>query len=62
MKKPLLLLMGASFLLCSCGFLGIGGQRNGCPTNGKNIGAEKILAGDAKAIKAARKAGKFVKD
>ena len=31
----------------------------GCPTNGKNVGAEKILSGDAKAIKAARKAGKF---
>jgi ethanolamine utilization microcompartment shell protein EutL len=31
----------------------------GCPTNGKNVGAEKILSGDRAAIKAARKAGKF---
>jgi hypothetical protein len=34
-------------------------QKYGCPTNGKNIGAEKILSGDKAAIKAARKAGKF---
>lgn len=31
----------------------------GCPTNGKNIGAERILSGDPKALKAANKAGKF---
>jgi ethanolamine utilization microcompartment shell protein EutL len=31
----------------------------GCPTNGKNIGAERILSGDKAAIKAAKKAGKF---
>ena len=31
----------------------------GCPTNGKNVGAERILSGEAKAIKDARKAGKF---
>ena len=31
----------------------------GCPTNGKNIGAERILSGDKAAIKAARKAKKF---
>jgi len=31
----------------------------GCPTNGKNIGAEKLINGDMKAMKAARKAGKF---
>lgn len=31
----------------------------GCPTNGKNIGAERLLSGDAKAMKAAKKAGKF---
>ncbi len=30
-----------------------------CPTNGKNIGAERILSGDKAAIKAARKARKF---
>ncbi|HRO70809.1 MAG TPA: hypothetical protein PK951_10530 [Chitinophagaceae bacterium] len=31
----------------------------GCPTNGKNIGAEKLAAGDPDAEKAARKAKKF---
>ena len=34
-------------------------EKYGCPTNGKNVGAEKILSGDKEAIKAARKAGKF---
>jgi hypothetical protein len=31
----------------------------GCPTNGKNIGAEKLASGDPDAEKAARKAKKF---
>ncbi len=31
----------------------------GCPTNGKNVGAEKLANGDPKAEKAARKAKKF---
>jgi hypothetical protein len=34
-------------------------EKYGCPTNGKNIGAERILSGDKEAIKAARKAKKF---
>jgi hypothetical protein len=34
-------------------------EKYGCPTNGKNIGAERILSGDSKAIKEAKKAGKF---
>jgi hypothetical protein len=34
-------------------------QKYGCPTNGKNIGAERILSGDKDAIKAAKRAGKF---
>ncbi len=34
-------------------------EKYGCPTNGKNVGAEKILSGDKAAIKAAKKAGKF---
>ncbi len=35
------------------------GPKYGCGTNGKNIGAEKILSGDPAAIKAAKKAKKF---
>lgn len=31
----------------------------GCKTDGKNIGAEKLVNGDPAAIKAARKAKKF---
>jgi hypothetical protein len=31
----------------------------GCPSNGKNIGAEKLASGDPAAEKAARKAKKF---
>jgi hypothetical protein len=31
----------------------------GCPTSGKNVGAERILSGDAKTLKAVKKAGKF---
>ena len=31
----------------------------GCPTNGKNIGAEKLANGDPDAAKAAKKAKKF---
>jgi hypothetical protein len=34
-------------------------NKYGCPTNGKNIGAERILSGDKDAIKAARKAKRF---
>ncbi len=35
------------------------GVRKGCPTNGRNIGAERILSGDPTALKAIKKAGKF---
>jgi hypothetical protein len=31
----------------------------GCPTNGKNIGAEKLASGDPDAERSARKAKKF---
>jgi hypothetical protein len=31
----------------------------GCPSNGKNVGAEKILSGDPKAMKDVKKAKKF---
>lgn len=41
----------AGFASCKVG--------RGCPSNGKNIGAEKLLNGDKAAEKAARKAPKF---
>lgn len=31
----------------------------GCPTNGKNVGAERIISGDPEGTRAARKAKKF---
>jgi len=31
----------------------------GCPSNGKNVGAEKIISGDPEAMKAMKKAKKF---
>ncbi|MDP9230402.1 MAG: hypothetical protein M3O67_07000 [Bacteroidota bacterium] len=34
-------------------------KKTGCPTNGKNVGAEKLISGDPAAEKAARKAKKF---
>ena len=34
-------------------------EKLGCGTNGKNIGAERVLSGDKDAIKSARKAKKF---
>lgn len=55
------LFFGALFaiVMCSSCSLFRGSQKYGCPTNGKNIGAEKIASGDPAAIKAAKKAGKF---
>ena len=31
-------------------------EKYGCPTNGRNIGAERLASGDEKAIKAEKKA------
>lgn len=31
-------------------------DKYGCPTNGRNVGAEKLLSGDKAAIKAEKKA------
>jgi hypothetical protein len=47
-------------LLSSCGLWSkMFKPKYGCPTNGKNVGAEKLASGDPKAEKAARKAKKF---
>ncbi len=54
--------LGLSFmvLLSSCGMLSnLFKRKTGCPTNGKNVGAEKIISGDPKATKDAKKAKKF---
>jgi hypothetical protein len=58
MKKipMIIVLMSFMFILASCNMFK---PKYGCPTNGKNIGAEKLAAGDPDAEKAARKAKKF---
>jgi len=48
------------FMLSSCKIWNsVFPPKYGCPSNGKNIGAEKLVSGDPKAEKAARKAKKF---
>jgi hypothetical protein len=58
MKKPIVLVSAFCLfmMITSCNLFKKG---QGCPTNGKNIGAERLLSGDAAAEKAARKAKKF---
>ncbi|MET0637273.1 MAG: hypothetical protein ABWZ25_14680 [Chitinophagaceae bacterium] len=50
-----LLCMMASLVSCSV----FKSKKTGCPTNGRNVGAEKLVSGDPDAAKAARKAKKF---
>lgn len=58
MKNLLVIVALVSFMLMisSCNLFK---PKYGCPTNGKNIGAEKLASGDPEAEKAARKAKKF---
>ena len=58
MKKPILLVTVLSFglMTTSCNLFK---PKYGCPSNGKNIGAEKLVSGDPAAEKSARKARKF---
>jgi len=52
--------LSLTILLSSCGMFGnLFKRKQGCPTNGKNVGAEKILSGDPDGTKAAKKAKKF---
>ena len=54
MKKIILAFIVVS-MLCSC-FIFKKKEKYGCPTNGRNVGAEKLASGDEKAIKASNKA------
>lgn len=58
MKKALLLLACAAFLMSGCFITKIFSKKDkvGCPTNGSNVGAEKLASGDKKAIAAEKKA------
>ncbi len=53
--KKILLALSVLVLLNSC-FIFQKKEKYGCPSNGRNIGAERIAAGDEKAIKASKKA------
>jgi hypothetical protein len=54
--RLLTIIISVSTLLMACNLFK---PKYGCPTNGKNIGAEKLVSGDPAAEKAARKAKKF---
>ena len=54
MKKNLLTVTSCMILLSSCGLFHRN-EKTGCPV-GRNIGAERILANDPVALKAAKKA------
>ncbi len=58
MKKALLITVCASFLLSGCFISRIFHKKDkyGCPTDGRNIGAEKIVTDDQKSMKKASKA------
>jgi len=61
MKRTLLFLICTMLVGCylsGCSILGK--RKSGCPV-GRNVGAERILAGDPKAIKAASKKSKVLK-
>ena len=56
----LLMILGLMIMLSSCKtWNSLFGAKYGCPTNGKNVGAEKLVSGDPDAERAARKAKKF---
>ena len=61
MKKIIVAIFCLSFLLSGCfiGNLFHKKEKYGCPSNGRNVGAEKILAGE-KVKKAKYKGGKKV--
>jgi hypothetical protein len=59
MKKPILAITVLSFLMMATTSCNLFKKGSGCPTNGKNVGAEKLLSGDPAGEKAARKAKKF---
>lgn len=56
MKKLLIAIVTIGFLTSCNSGLFARKERLGCKTNGRNIGAEKLAAGDPKALKASKKA------
>jgi hypothetical protein len=58
MKRALLILALVAFVLSGCFITRIFKKKDkyGCPTDGRNVGAEKILSGDKKTLNSAKKA------
>jgi hypothetical protein len=57
--RSILMLLALSLILSSCSLWNkVFGPKYGCPSNGRNVGAEKLLSGDmsSKEMKKARKA------
>lgn len=53
--RQILLVVLCAFAFSACSLF----RKNtkyGCPTDGRNVGAEKLVSGDPKSVKAARKA------
>lgn len=57
--KNLLTIVGLIAFMTMAASCNLFKPKYGCPTNGKNIGAERLASGDPEAEKAARKAKKF---
>jgi hypothetical protein len=57
--RSILILVALSLILSSCTLWNkVFGPKYGCPSNGRNVGAEKLLSGDmsSKEMKKAKKA------
>ena len=53
--KKILIAVISMYLLSSCSIFRKT-EKYGCPTDGRNVGAEKLASGDEKAMKASAKA------
>jgi hypothetical protein len=58
-KNKIMRLILIVILASMCTLLFSCAAGKGCPSSGRNVGAEKILSGDPKAIKDMKKARKF---
>jgi hypothetical protein len=55
MNKKICFIVLLAFILSSCGFVkNVFKRKEGCKSNGKNVGAEKIVSGNGKKIKQPR--------